>query len=115
MPDPTWHTPATAQSSLGVTVTEAGLAIAREELLNRKGLALALAAPPSLSFAAAVVYQALANKQSASASPTDDTGTGDIRVRFYPFEKRIMAMCIIPDVDPDDATVDHGYVRSLIG
>lgn len=114
MPELAWHTTGTAKADLGITVQPAHLAIAKEELLIRKGLAIGTATPPSESFAAAVVYQALANKQASQASTSDDLG-GDNAVRLYPFDKKIMSMCIVPDVDVDDPTIDHSYVRSLIG
>lgn len=114
MPELSWHTAASAKSELGISVLPAQLTIAQEELLTRKGLAITTPTPPSASFAAAVAYQALANKQSSQAGPSDELG-GDNAVRLYPFDKKIMAMCIVPDVDEDDPTIDHGYVRSLIG
>lgn len=114
MPDLNWHTVSTAKSELGIVVLSGQLEVAQEQLLNRKGLASTLAAPPSKAFAAAVVYQALANRQASQASSNDDTG-GENAVRLYPFDKKIMAMCVVPDIDVDDPTIDHSYVRSLIG
>ena len=114
MAEPSWHTAETAKSTLGIVVLPGHLAVAQEELLTRKGLAIDTDAPPSVSFAAAVVYQALANRQASQASTSDDLG-GENAVRLYPFDKKIMAMCIVPDVDEDDPTIDHGFVRSLIG
>ncbi|MCC2034121.1 hypothetical protein [Microbacterium allomyrinae] len=114
MPDLAWLTPDTAKSQLNITVTQLGLDVAREECLSKRGLAITTTPPPSTSFAVGVVYQALANKQAASANSNDEMG-GENSVRLYPFDRKIMAMLIVPDVDDDDPEHDHSRVRSLIG
>lgn len=116
MPDPlAWHTPETAQTQLGVVVTQAGLDVAREQCLRIKSLSLTTAAPPTASFAQGVVFQALANKQSTQADTGDEYGNATARVRLYPYDRKIMSLLIIPDPDPDDATRDRGYIGGLIG
>jgi hypothetical protein len=111
----TWYTASSAKSDLGIPVSAKQLAMAQEECLRFKGLAITTATPPSESFAQGVVYQALANKQSSQAGPQDELGNENNSVRVYPMDKKIQAMLIIPDVDPDDATRDRGRVGSLIG
>jgi hypothetical protein len=115
MADPTWYTATNAKSDLGIAVSAKQLAMAQEECLRFRGLALTTAVPPTESFAQGVVYQALANKQSSQAAPNDETGNETNSVRVYPMDKKIQAMLIIPDTDPDDTTRDRGRVRSLIG
>ncbi|WP_341934720.1 hypothetical protein MRBLWO14_000292 [Microbacterium sp. LWO14-1.2] len=116
MPDPlTWYTAGDAKSELNITVSSRGLAAAQEECLRIKGLAITTATPPSASFALGVVYQALANKQSAAAGTNDETGGETNSVRLYPFDRKIMGLLIVPNQDGDDDPHDHGRVRSLIG
>ena len=118
MADPTWYTADNARSDLAIVVTEKGLSAAREQCLQRLGLPITLAVPPSESFAQGVVYQALANRQATQADTGDEYGRAQGGVRLYPFDKKIMALLIIPSPVVDDegtATGDNGRVRSLIG
>lgn len=114
-----WMTAAQALAQLNLKVTEHGVKIAREQLLQRVGLPLDLEQAPSLTFASAPVYQALANAQAATAVQADDFGSPSSSVRLYPFDKKIMSMCIIPAPTAPDAdgkpTRDAGHVRSLLG
>lgn len=110
-----WYTAATAKSNLGITVSEKQLAAAQEQCLRIKGLALDTSAAPSESFAQGVVYQALANKQAAAASPTGELGGETYRVNVTPLDWKILSMLIIPAPDPDDPTRDLGHVGTLIG
>nr|WP_278101899.1 hypothetical protein [Microbacterium proteolyticum] len=109
-----WFDAERAKDELNITVSEAGLKVAREELLSRRGLAIGTTVPPSYSWAVAVVYQALANAQATQSASNDEMG-GQNTVRLYPFDRRIMAMLVTADPDPDNAGRDLGYVRSLIG
>lgn len=115
MPDPTWYTAGDAKTELNITVSPKGLAAAQEQCLRIKGLSLTTAAPPTESFAQGVVWQALANKQATQAAVNDDIGGEGNSVRVYPFDKKIMALLILPSEDGDDDAHDHGRVRSLIG
>jgi hypothetical protein len=118
MTAPTWYTATSAKSTLNIAVTDAGLAVAQEQCLRVKGLALSTLTPPSASFAQGVVYQALANKQASQASTEDDFGGGPQPVRLYPLDKKIMSMLIVPSPVTDDADAeigDNGFVGSLIG
>lgn len=116
---PTWYDASTAQSTLNIVVTDAGLDVAREECLRIKGLPLTLAAPPTESFAQGVVYQALANKQATQVGQDDTYGGGDApAVQLRPFDGKIMGMLIIPSpVTDEDGTVtgDDGRIRSMVG
>lgn len=112
----TWYTADTALSQLNIKVTDKGLTAAREQCLRFKGLALDTELAPSESFAQGVVYQALANKNSAQATgETDEIGGETNRVRVFPMDKKVQAMLIIPSADPADPTRDTGRVGSLIG
>lgn len=110
-----WYSQTTAKSQLNLTVSDKGLAAAQEQCLRIRSLSLTTAEAPSESFAQGVVYQALANAQAASADSTDEVGMSTNGVRLYPLDRKIQAMLIIPDTDPDDATRDTGYVSSLVG
>lgn len=107
-----WASAAEAKTDYNVTVSQAQLSTALEELLRAKGLALTTPAPPSQSFREAVCLQAWANKLATQAGVDDEFGNG---IRLFPFDKKIMSKCIIPDPDPDDTTRDNGFVHSLIG
>ncbi|WP_345751382.1 hypothetical protein [Microbacterium rhizophilus] len=121
MPDPqqpTWYDALTAHSALAISVTDKGLAAAREQCLRVKGLPLDLAAPPSESFAQGVVYQALANRNATAVGQagTDEWGIGDNTVQLRPLDGKIMALLIIPRPDATDSpTADRGRVGSMIG
>lgn len=115
MADPTWYSAGNAQNELNIKVTAKGLAAAQEQCLRIKGLSLTTTAPPTESFAQGVVLQALANKQAGQVAPTDDMGGETNSVRVQPFDRKIMALLILPDEDSDDDPHDHGRVRSLIG
>lgn len=110
-----WYTAGTAKSELNITVSSRGLAAAQEQCLQKKGLAITTATPPTESFAQGVVLQALANKQASQASVNDEMGGEGNSVRVYPFDRKIMALLIVPNQDGDDDHRDHGRVRSLIG
>lgn len=113
MPD--WYTPDTARTALNVTVTVAGLAAAQEQCLRIRGLALNTAQAPTASFAQGVVFQALANAQASQADPSDEIGMASNGVRLYPLDRKVMALLITSNTDPDDPTRDTGYVGSLVG
>jgi len=112
---PTWYTAGEAQSELNIKVSAKGLAAAQEQCLRIKGLALTTDAPPTESFAQGVVLQALANKQAGQVAPTDDMGGEANSVRVQPFDRKIMALLILPSEDSAIDPHDHGRVRSLIG
>jgi hypothetical protein len=117
MPVP-WYTAATAKSELNLTVTTAGLDVAREQCLRVKGLALTTLEAPSKSFAQGVVFQALANAQSAKADERDEFGSVTNGVRLYPMDRKILAMLIIPSpagviVDPVTVTWPDGSTVAL--
>lgn len=110
-----WKNAATVKADYNITVTDAQLKTAREECLRAKGLALSTASPPTAAFEEGVAMQALANRQATQASNDDEMGSQAGGVRLYPFCRAITSKLIIAAPDPDNATRDVGYVRSLVG
>ncbi|QMU97982.1 hypothetical protein FVO59_12800 [Microbacterium esteraromaticum] len=110
-----WYTPESAKTALGISVSAKQLAAAQEQCLRVKGLSLTATTAPSESFAQGVVYQALANKQTAAASPAGDLGGETNRVNVAPLDWKILSMLIVPAPDAGDPTRDTSHVGSLIG